>query len=153
MVLRQFSHGHDVLLDHLRGFGSRVPRNVVGAGQHHHRGGLQLDDIGIHADQHLRRRLAADAAIHVWLARKILLQVPEVGDRIAHEDDAPGRRRLLLQILVGLMITAQLIPVLQLVGERSRGVDETAGRARRIKLVGQLRVCAATCKQHSEGQQ
>src|SRR5436853_7767885 len=46
------------------------PGDVIGAGQHDHRGGLQLDDIGIHPDQHLRRGLAPDAAVHVRLARK-----------------------------------------------------------------------------------
>ena len=106
MVLRQLRHRHDVLLDHFRGFGPRVPGNVIGAGQHHHRGGLQIDDVGIHANQHLRCRLATNPAVHVGLTWKGFLQVPEVGNRIAHEDHSIGGRRLLLQLLVGLVITA-----------------------------------------------
>ena len=119
MVLRQFGHSHDVLLDHLGCLRPCVAGNVVGAGQHDHRGRLQVDHIGIHANQHLRRGLPADAAVHIRLAGKVLLQPPEVGDRVAHEHDSLRVSGLFLQFFVGLMISAELVPVLKLVRKAS----------------------------------
>ena len=64
-----------------------------------------------------------------------------------HEDDAPDRHGLLFQLLVGLVITPELIPVLQLVGQRARGVDQTAVRTGRIEFIGDLRGCGFGRKQ------
>src|SRR3546814_4888531 len=64
-----------------------------------------MDDIGHHAEHHLRRRLAADAAADTTGGREEIgvLALPALGDRIAHEDD-PHRfaRRLERRILGGI---------------------------------------------------
>ena len=50
--------------------------------------GSQVDDVGAEANQHLGRSLSADAAIDVGLAGEGLVELPDVGDGVAHEDDA-----------------------------------------------------------------
>ena len=114
--------------------------------------GLQVDDIGIHANQHLRRGLPADAAIHIRLAGKVLVQSPEVRNRVAHEYDSLRICRLLLQIFVGLMITAELVPVLKLVCKATRAIEQAAVRARRIEVIRQLAFRAGSNQQKADGE-
>ncbi len=63
---------------------------------------LQMDHILPEAQHHLRRRLPADAAIDIRLAGEALIEVPALGDRVAHEDHAllARRRRPQLCVLV-----------------------------------------------------
>ncbi len=49
---------------------------------------MKLDHVLAEADQHLRRGLASDAAVEVGLTGKIFIDLPEVGDGVAEEDDA-----------------------------------------------------------------
>jgi hypothetical protein len=49
---------------------------------------MKIDYILAEADQHLRRGLASDAAVDVGLAGKIFVEMPDVGDGVAEEDDA-----------------------------------------------------------------
>ena len=135
MVLRQFGHRHDVVFDQFSRHWARIARNIVGSGQHDHCSRAQVDNIGIHANQHLRRSLPADSAIHIRLAGKVLVQPPEVGNRVPHEYDSLRICRLLLQVFVGLMIAAELVPVLQLICKATRAIQQAAVRARRIELV------------------
>ena len=149
-MLRQFGHRHDVFFDQFGRHRTRVARNVVGAGQHDHCGRLQVDHIRIHANQHLRRGLPADPAIHIRLAGKGLIQPPEVCNRIAHEHNTLWVWRLLLQFFVGLMVAAELIPVLKLVRKALRAVEQAAVRARRIEFIGQLALGAGGQQQSGE---
>src|ERR1700692_310044 len=57
---------------------------------------MKLNHVLPKADEHLRRGLSADTTIDVGLARKIFIEVPKVGDRVAEENDAvlAGRGRL-----------------------------------------------------------
>ena len=147
VMLRQFRHRHDVLFDQFGRHRTRVARNVVGAGQHDHYSRLQVDHIRIHANQHLRRSLPADPAIHIRLAGKGLIQPPEVCNRIAHEHDPLRIGRLFLQFFVGLMIAAELVPVLKLVCQTLRAVEETAVGSRWVELIRQLGVSMQSAKQ------
>ena len=68
-----------------------VAGDVVRAGEDDHRLRLQVDHVRPEPNQHLRRRLAADAAADVRLAGEEVAEArlrPGVGDRVAHEDDA-----------------------------------------------------------------
>ena len=49
---------------------------------------MQVDDIGPEAHEHLRSRLATDAAAHITVRRKEpgVFADPALGDRIAHEN-------------------------------------------------------------------
>ncbi len=152
MVLRQFGHCHDVLFDQFGRHRTRVARNIVGSGQHDHCSRLQVDDIGIHANQHLRRSLPADSAIHIRLAGKVLVQSPEVRNRVAHEHDSLRICRLLLQVFVGLMIAAELVPVLKLICKATRAIEQAAVRARRIEVIRQLAFRAGGNQQKADGE-
>jgi hypothetical protein len=48
---------------------------------------MKVDHVA-EADKHLRRGQASDAAVDVGLARKIFVEMPDVGDGISEEDDA-----------------------------------------------------------------
>src|SRR6185503_19069421 len=90
------------------------------------------------AHQHLGGRLGADAAIHVWLARKRLVQAPEIGDRVAEEDDAVlgGGRRW--QCRIRRAIPCALAVVVRVHGDTRGAVAikpwEPRGRNRRRRL-------------------
>jgi hypothetical protein len=135
------------VLDHFERLRTRVTRDVVRAGQDDEDLRVEVDHVGIHADQHLRRRLAADAPVHVRLSREVLRQAPPVGDRVAHEDHALRIGGLLLQLEVGRVIASELVPVLELVGQVLRGLREAAIRPRRAEFVDQLRVGAGSNRQ------
>ncbi|HTW31271.1 MAG TPA: hypothetical protein VMD76_06305 [Candidatus Sulfotelmatobacter sp.] len=100
--------------------------------------GLKSITIGIHANQHLRRSLPTDPAIHIRLAGKVLVQSPEVRNRVPHEYDSLRICRLLRQVFVGLMIAAELVPILKLIGKTTRAVEKAAVRARRVEVIRQL---------------
>ena len=69
---------------------------------------MKIDDILTKTNQHLRRRLAANAAIDIRLARKRFVQMPRVSDGVAkkHYTILPGCRRL--KRSVGVTIPRQL---------------------------------------------
>ena len=94
---RQFRQGSIVGLDVFEAHGPGVSGNVIGAGQNDNHFGMQIDHILAEADQHLRRGLPADAAVEVGLAGEIVLELPDVGDGIAEEDDAVLARRRRLE--------------------------------------------------------
>jgi hypothetical protein len=90
MLLRagQFGHGGVVRLNIFEPHGPGIARNVVGARENDDDFGMKIDHILAEAHQHLRRGLAADAAVDVGLAGKIFVEMPDVGDGVAEEDDA-----------------------------------------------------------------
>jgi hypothetical protein len=102
-----------------------------------HRGGLEIDDVGEEADEHLRGGLAADAAVDVGFIGERLGEFPAVGDGVAEEDDATGFG---CQLRVGGVVTAELVPVLELIGEGLGGELQAAGGARRGVFVNELGV-------------
>ena len=57
---------------------SRVPGDIVRSAKNNHHLGLQSDHVLVEAQHHLRRRLPADTAIDVRLARKEFVEVPDV---------------------------------------------------------------------------
>ena len=69
---------------------------VVCAGQNDNYFGLEGDDVGAKADEHLGRSLAADSAVHVRFAGEKLsgAAAPGIGDGITHEDDNGHRQRV-----------------------------------------------------------
>ena len=84
----QLAHGHHVL-HHFVGFHPiGVVRHVVGAGHDDHRLGVEVDDVGGEARQHLGRGLSADAsAAVVVLAEEFgMVEGPVLGDGVPHED-------------------------------------------------------------------
>ena len=88
--------GGDVLLDVGVGHRTGVAGDVVGAGEQDDDLRLQGEHVGAQPDEHLRRRLPADAAVDVALPGEeaaIALVVPRVGDRIAEEHDVDLRAR------------------------------------------------------------
>ncbi len=89
-------------------------------------------------------------AIHIRLAGKVLIQPPEVRNRIAHEDDSLRLGRLFLQFFVGLMITAELVPVLKLVRKTARTIDQTAVGAWWIEFISELAFGAGRHQQSAD---
>ena len=91
----EVGHGGEVVLNLVEGFGAGVAGDVVGSGEDDDGFGLKVDDVLAEAEEHLRGGLAADAAVDVGLAGKVLVEVPALGDGVAHEDDAlfTGRGR------------------------------------------------------------
>src|SRR5512146_2146265 len=90
-----FSHRGKVVFGVFKGHWASVAGDVVNARQNDYNLWLQIDDILMKAENHLRRGLAADAAIDIRLTRERLVEVPAFGNRVAHEDDAilsRGRR-------------------------------------------------------------
>src|SRR6185436_13605260 len=71
----------------------------------------QRDHVGAEPHQQLRRRLAADAAVDVRLAREGGRQRPHVRDRIAVEHDALLARGGWLQLRVGRPVPFQLAKI------------------------------------------
>jgi len=98
---------------------------------------MKIDDILTKTNQHLRGGLAADTTINVWFCLEELgrLTNPAVGNRVSHENNPLGIGRLFFQILIRLVIPAELIPILELIRKTLRGIDQAAIRPRRIKLV------------------
>ncbi len=66
----EFAHRFEIGFDLFEGHGAGVAGDVVGAGEDDDDFGLERDDVGAEADEHLRRGLAADAAVDVGLAGK-----------------------------------------------------------------------------------
>ena len=139
----QLRHRHDVALDLLVGHRAGVGGDVVGAGEDDDRPGFQVDDVGTETEQHLRRRLAADAPADVALVGREVVAEPRVrpgvGDRVAHEHDARLAGRRLRHRPVGVAIAGEQRPVaLAGVGahqssQRGRHLG-TARRRRRLRL-------------------
>ena len=98
-------------------------------------GRFEGNHIREHAHQHLGSGLSADAAVHVGLVREILRQFPTVGDGVTEEDDAARIGRQLLEFLVVGVVAAELIPVLELVGEALGGGRKATVGSRRSELV------------------
>ena len=68
-----------------------------------------------------------------------------------HEHDPLRFSRLFPQFFVGLMITADLVPVLKLVRKAPGTVDQTAVlRARRIEFIGQSALSASAVNRQSK---
>ena len=82
-----------VRFDIFKAHGAGVAGNVVGSGENDNHLGMKINHVLAEADEHLRRGLASDAAVEVGLAGKILVEMPDVGDGVAEEDDAVLARR------------------------------------------------------------
>ena len=115
--------------------GAGVAGDVVRTGEEDHGGGFEVDDIGEKPDEHLRSGLAADAAIDVGFAGERFEEFPAVGDGVSVENDAAG---LGLEFGVIGVIAAELIPVLELVGEGLGGGRQAAVGAGRGEVLGEL---------------
>ena len=85
---RQFDHRNDVAENVRQRDIAVILGNVVRTSAVHHDLRMQVDDIGPEAHEHLRSRLAADAAAHITVRRKEpgVFADPALGDRIAHEN-------------------------------------------------------------------
>src|SRR5208337_2872671 len=138
MLVREFAHCPEIVLDHFESFGTRVARNVVRPGQNNHSRGTQINHVRVEPYQHLRSGLPANTTVHEWLAGKILRQFPTVGDRVTEENYAALLRRLSLKSRIVLMVAAELIPILQLVGKALRGELQAAICFGRLELRDQL---------------
>src|SRR4029077_7413383 len=96
----------------LEAHGAGVAGNIVRAGEDHNHFGMKLNYILAEADEHLRRGLAADAAIDVGLAGKIFVEMPDVGDGVSEEDDAVLAGRGRLERGVGFAIAGEFAEVI-----------------------------------------
>src|SRR5208337_563236 len=138
MLVREFAHGPEIVLDYFESFGASVARNVVRPRQNNHSRGTQIDHIRIEPYQHLRSGLPANATVHEWLAGEILRQFPTVGDRVTEENYAALLRWLSLKSHIVLMVATDLIPILQLVGKALRGECQAAVCFGRLELRDEL---------------
>jgi hypothetical protein len=68
---RQLDHGREISFDLLERDRAGVAGDVVRAGQDDDHRGAERDHVGAEADEELRRRLTADAAVDVGLARNL----------------------------------------------------------------------------------
>ncbi len=126
---RQFRHGRVVGLDVFVARGTGNARYIVGAGEHDQHFGMQIDHVLTKAHQHLRSRLAINAAVEVRPAGEIIGELPVVGDGVAQKYDAilacprwPDRR-------IGLAIAFQLTEVIGIYGDARGAVVVKPGRA------------------------
>ena len=113
----------------------RIRRREHVLRDHPHDRRLEIDHVREHTHQHLRSSLSADAAVHVGLTWKVLGEFPTVSDGIAEEYHAAGVWRQLLEPLVVGVVAAELIPVLQLIGEGFGGGRQAAVGTRRSELL------------------
>lgn len=123
VVLGQLAHRNDVSEGILKRDRTLVLRDVVDAGQDHHRPRMKVDHVAAETGQHLERRLAADAASHKVVPGKEfgVDRSPVVGDRIAHEDRLDGLPR---QFGVLTLIASVLCPVPILLSRERRGAEK-----------------------------
>src|SRR4029077_19657362 len=84
----QIGHGRVVRLNVLVAKRPGGAGKVVGSCQNYHGFGVQVDHVLAEAEQHLRRGLAADAAIDVGLAGKRLIELPALSNGVTEENDA-----------------------------------------------------------------
>ena len=119
--LGKLAHGDDVLDGVLEGDHAVVACHVVGACHDEHEFGLEGDDVGLEADEHLAGSLTADAAAgEVVLLEELLVHAsPVVGDAVAHEDDLRG----LGEFGVGLLVTPEAGPVAVAIGGTLTAVE------------------------------
>ena len=84
---RQVRHRHQIVFDGGGCCRAGIAGNIVCPRQNHNHLRLQRDHIRPETHQHLRRGLAADAAVHIWLAGEEYSgrMSPRVCDGIAHE--------------------------------------------------------------------
>ena len=90
---------------------------------------MQVNHILAEAHQHLRRGLPADAAVEVGLAGKVVLELPNVGDGIAEEDNAVFAGRGRLEGGVGVAVAGELAVVVSEDGNPPGPVLVEAGEA------------------------
>ena len=119
--------GYDVLIAHRTG----VTGDVVRSGEDHDRLGAQFNHVLPKAHQHLRRRLAADTAIHVGAVSEIVLQLPDVGNRVTEKHDAAFRRCSFGQHIVGRTIARELPKVVREHRDPRRAIVVQSGKAGR----------------------
>src|SRR5271154_5559006 len=78
---------------------------------------MKIDHILAEADEHLRRRLASNAAVDVRLARKIFVEMPDISDGVAEKDGTILARSGRLDRGVGGTVAAEFAEV---VAQRER---------------------------------
>ena len=111
--LRQLGHRRDAVADGAFGTGAEHARQVVGPTMDDDHARLERNHVLSKPHQHLRRRLADDASVHVGLAGEELRAplAPQLGDLVAEKDHAlfaGGRRR---QLAVLAAVPSQSGPV------------------------------------------
>ena len=112
----EFIHRLEIAFDLIERHRAGVAGDVVGAGEDDDDFGLKSDDVGAKANEHLRRGLAADAAVDVGLAGEeaaVFGASPAVGDGITHEDDTLFGFGGRLDGGVGVVIAGDVGPVLE----------------------------------------
>ena len=93
----------------------------------------------MHAHHHLHGGLSTNAPVHVRLSGKVLGQIPPVGYGITHEYHPALDRRRCFEPQVILMVAAQLVPVLELVGKMGRRPRQATLRGWGIEVLHELR--------------
>src|SRR6202049_4350610 len=84
---------------------------VVGACQDEYSVRMKIDHVGLHAPEHLARDLAGNAAIHEIAVRKVLVQPPQIGDRISEEYYSRLGRIWRGKSSIRLGVAFQVVPV------------------------------------------
>src|SRR5579872_5111878 len=92
---------------------------------------MQVNDILAEADQHLWGGLSADATIDVGLTGKVVVEMPDVSDRIAEEDNSILVRRSRAEFCIGFAVAPKLAEVVEEYGDAARAIlvesGETSG--------------------------
>ena len=140
MNLGEFGQRCEVCFDVLVRSRSRVPGNVVRAGENHYNLRLKTDDVLPEANEHLRGRLSSDAAVDVRLPGKELVEAPQIGDRIAEEHDTLLVCRRHLQCGVGGTISRAFSIVVRVHGDARCPVSIQARKSSRRNCCWRWRV-------------
>src|ERR1700739_2461228 len=114
--MRQLRHRSEIAFNFFQRHRASVACDVVGSCENDHHSRLQGQHIRPKSNQHLRRGLAADAAIDVWFALKESAELwlyPRVSNRIAYEDDARFVFGGSDNCSVSIAVTSEIGPVLQ----------------------------------------
>src|SRR5205823_14528840 len=128
-----------------------VTGDVVGAGENDDHSWLQVNNILLEADQHLRSGLAANATIYIWPAWKRIGYCPHVRDGVAEEDDAALGRGRWLHSSVRITISGKLPVVIHVNGDARCAVLIQSGKAtggRKYRLRRLLRSSGERKQQH-----
>ena len=108
----QFGHGFQVAFDLGQRHRAGIAGDVIGAGENDDDLWVEVDDVRTKANEHLRCGLPADAAVNVGLAGERLVELPDVGDGVAHEDDAVFVGVAQAKLGVGLTIAAEIAEII-----------------------------------------
>src|SRR5215831_1558283 len=111
MDAREFGHSLQIGFDFCQSHRPGVAGEVIGTGENDDNFRYEIDYVRAKANEHLWSRLSSYASVDIRSARKGLLELPHVSDRVTQEHHAvlPGVRRR--QLGVGLVVPSEVAEV------------------------------------------